>query len=69
MSKFAERLKLLRVEKGLTQMQLAKETNISQTAISAYEKRRNRPSDDIIILFCKYFKVTSDYLLGLSDTF
>ncbi len=67
MSKFAERLKELRMEKGLTQEKLSKETNISQTTISAYETRRNRPSDDIIVIFCKYFGVSADYILGLED--
>ncbi len=39
-SKFAERLKSLRLEKGLTQVQPAKMTNLAQTTISAYEKRK-----------------------------
>ncbi len=67
MSKFSQRLKEMRVEKGLTQMQLAQATHVSQTAISGYEIGRNRPTDEIIIVFCQYFHVSADYLLGLVD--
>ena len=66
-SKFAERLKSLRLERGLTQVQLAKMTNLAQTTISAYEKRRNSPSDETIIILCKFFGVSADYILGLED--
>jgi len=67
MSKFAERLKELRLEKKLTQEQLAKETNIAQTTISSYEVDRSLPKIDAIIILCRYFNVTSDYLIGLVD--
>ena len=67
MSKFAERLKELRQEKGLTQTQLAQATHMGQTTISAYEAKRNHPSDDVIIVFCKFFDVSSDYILWLKD--
>ena len=63
-SKFAERLKSLRLEKGLTQVQPAKMTNLAQTTISAYEKRKS-PSDETIIILCKFFGVSADYILGL----
>ena len=67
-SKFAERLKSLRLEKGLTQVQPAKMTNLAQTTISsAYEKRRNSPSDETIIILCKFFGVSADYILRLED--
>lgn len=66
-SKFAERLKELRIEKHLSQEKLEIETKISQTAISAYERRVARPTDDVIIAFCHFFKVSADYLLGLTD--
>ncbi len=67
MSKFGERLKELRQEKHLTQDQLADKTGISQGSISAYELNKARPTDEVIISFCKFFGVTSDYILGLED--
>lgn len=67
MSKFAERLKELRQEQNLSQRDLAKATKIAQGSISGYESGTNRPSDEVIITFCKFFKVSSDFMLGLSD--
>ncbi len=69
MSKFAERLKELRLENKLTQDMLAEQTGITQSSISAYELKKARPTDEVIITFCKFFKVSADYLLGLSDNY
>ena len=66
-NKFAERLKELRNEKGLTQKQLSKETGIAQSTLSMYEVGTNSPRLDLIIILCRYFNVTSDYLIGLVD--
>lgn len=68
-NKFAERLKELRIEKGLTQSQLALNLNeqISQRAISDYEHNRRTPSIDAAIILARYFKVSVDYLVGNTD--
>ena len=62
-----ERLKELRVEKELSQMDLAKATGISAGAIGFWETGKRIPNALAIITLAKYFGVTSDYLLGLSD--
>ena len=67
MNKFSERLKELRIENNLTQSKLSKETNISQSAIVRWELNQRAPSVDNIITLAKFFKVTSDYLIGLED--
>ncbi len=67
MNKFAERLKELRIEKGLTQKQLADELQISQAIISLYEKNVRTPTIDVVITLCTFFKVSADYLIGLED--
>lgn len=67
MNKFAERLKELRQEKNLTQTELAKETGLSQTGIGKWESNKRTPSIDVVIILCNYFKVSSDYLIGLED--
>lgn len=67
MNKFAERLKELRVEKGLSIIQLAKETNLSKSAVSYWENCERIPNALAIITLCKYFNVSADYLLGLED--
>ena len=67
MDKFIERLKELRAEKKLTQSQLAKETGLSQSAIAFWENGQRIPNALAIITLCKYFQVSSDFLLGVSD--
>ena len=67
LSKFNERLKDLRQDKKLTQTKLSELTGISQSMISAYELNQTRPTDYVIITFCKFFGVSADYILGLTD--
>ncbi len=67
MEVFVERLKELRIEKGLSLVQLAKETGISKSAISFWENGDRIPTALNIITLAKYFEVSSDYLLGLED--
>lgn len=66
-NKFAERLKELRLEKGLSQHALAKETGYSQAAIARWESGTQTPNIDVAITFAKYFNISADYLLGLTD--
>lgn len=67
MEKFAERLKELRVEKNLSQRELAKETGYSQAAIARWEAKLQIPNIEVAIDLSSYFGVSSDYLLGLED--
>lgn len=62
-----DRLADLRKDKGLTQQDLAKELNISYHTISSYETNRSNPDDEIKIKIAKFFNVSLDYLLGLTD--
>ena len=67
MEKFVERLKELRIEKGLTQTQLAKELRVNQRTISNWEVGERQPDLDTLEVIAKYFNVSYDYLLGLTD--
>ena len=67
MDKFAERLKELRLEKGITQDKLAAETGLSQAALANWENGRRSPTAAAVIVLAKYFNVTTDYLLGVTD--
>ncbi len=60
-------IKLLRKEKGVSQMQMAKKLNCSQRAYSHYEAGDRDIPANILIALAKYFEVSVDYLLGLSD--
>ncbi len=64
---YSERIKELRQAEKLSQAQLAEKTGLSQSAIAAWEVGTNSPTATAIIILAKYFDVTSDYLLGLSD--
>lgn len=64
---YGQRLKELRLERGLSQTELATELNISQRAVSHYENEEHDLSTDLIISICKFFGVSADYLLGLKD--
>ena len=70
---FAQRFKELRIEKGLTQQQLAEDFNskyghtFSKPSISQYENGRRTPENKALKNFADYFNVSIDYLLGVSD--
>ena len=64
---YGQRIKELRKEKGITQTELAQILNTTQKTISKYERESLDLNTSVIIALCKYFNVTSDYLLGLCD--
>ena len=64
---FSERLKTLRIEKGLTQSQLAQELGISNKTVSVYEKGTSLPTFDTLAKIASYFDTTTDFLIGYSD--
>ncbi|MBO5179245.1 MAG: helix-turn-helix transcriptional regulator [Clostridia bacterium] len=61
----AEKLRKLRIEKGLTQKQLADELNISLSALSNYEdvKSPRIPRNDVLKIIADYFTVDIGYLI------
>lgn len=61
------RIKLLRTQKGLTQVQLAKLMNISQSNLSGWESEKWQPDNDSLIKLANYFDVSIDYLLGREE--
>lgn len=65
MNKFAERLKELRIEKNLSQAQLANATGLSHTAIVYWESEKRVPNANAVIILAEFFDVTTDYLLGV----
>lgn len=61
---FGKKLKEQRRAHGLSQMQLATATGISQSAIAKWELERTEPTASMIIALAKFFGVTTDSLLG-----
>ena len=66
MSLFAERLKLLKDESGISQKDLADDLGISAPQLSYFTKGRE-PNFDKLIDIADYFDVTVDYLVGKSN--
>lgn len=65
---FSEKLKLLRKEKGLSQIELAKKLNISRQSISNYENGLRFPNDEkLIVKISDFFNVSIDYLFGKTN--
>lgn len=63
----AERIKELRLEKGLSVLQMANELHISHTSIIRWENGSRVPNIENLIILAKYYKVTIDYICGLED--
>ena len=64
MESFGERLKELRQERNLSQVQLAKEVDVGKSIISLWEKNECEPTLSKLIALSEYFGVTIDYLAG-----
>ena len=64
-----EKLKDLRVERRLTLEQLAEETGISKSALGKYEADDYKDiSPFSIVTLAKYYGVSTDYLMGMTET-
>lgn len=61
------RIKQLRIEKGISQQGLADLLNIAQQTISSYEKGTREPDSELLKTLSEYFNVSIDYLLGNTD--
>lgn len=61
------RLKLLRKQKGISQLKLAMDLNMNQNSISRYENGEREADYRTLILFADYFNVSIDYLLERTD--
>ena len=64
---FADRIKSLRLEKGVGQNKLAEDLNLSNASISYWETGKQIPSAEVIYKMAKYFEVSADYILGITD--
>ena len=62
-----ERLKKLREAKGLTQLRLAMELNVSQETISGYEIGKAVPPAEMLIKLADALDSSVDYILGRTD--
>ena len=68
LSKFAIILSQLRKERGISQKKAATDSGISQALLSHYEQGIRECGLDFVIKCSEYYGVTTDYLLGVSDS-
>lgn len=64
----ADRIKMLRENRGLTQTELAKHLGITRSSVNAWELGISVPSTQYIVDLAYLFKVSTDYLLGVEKT-
>ena len=62
-----EKLRRLRIQRNLTQEEMAEALNISLEHLSKMERGKRKPSIDLIIAMACYFHVSTDYLLMGKD--
>ena len=67
LSMIGKRIKELRLELKISQETLAEAIKVHASAVSLWESEKTEPKASYIVSLAKYFNVTSDYLLGLSD--
>lgn len=62
-----ERLSEIRKDHGQTQADLANQLEVTLSAVRSWEQEKSSPSHEMLVKICKYYQISSDYLLGLSN--
>ena len=62
-----ETIRNLRTARGISQVELASELGITKQCVSNWENDNILPSIEMLVKISKYFKVSTDYLLGLDN--
>ena len=64
---YAERMRNLRQDNDLSQNIVADMLGVAQTTYSQYELEKRPMPIDYLIALCKFYNVSADYMLGLSN--
>lgn len=64
---FSERLKKLRKDAGLTQVDVAEKLGVSQPAYASWERGIKKPTQENLVKLSKILYVSVDYLLGNTE--
>lgn len=62
-----QRIRNLREDNDLTQQNVADELHINRRTYAAYENGINSMTPETLIKIAKFYNVSVDYLLGLTD--
>lgn len=66
-AKYIKRLRDLREDRDMTQQEIADILGTSQTMYARYERGANELPIHHLVTLCKYYNVSSDFVLGLDD--
>ena len=66
-STFPERLKELRLEKGLSHMKLSEQAGVSSSSIGHWELGQRIPNLNDVVKLAQFFNVTVGYIAGVED--
>ena len=64
---YIQRMRNLREDNDKTQQQIADYLGTSQTMYARYERGANELPIHHLLALCKYYNVSADYILGLSN--
>ena len=64
---FGERLRQIRTQKGESREALVQAIGVSVSQISEMENGRKGTTLEKLVLLCRHYQVSADYLLGLTD--
>lgn len=64
---FCDRLKKIRTQSGLSQLDLAKKLFVTQQAVARWESNKNTPNPETLIKISEILNVSVDYLVGRID--
>lgn len=64
----ADKIKLLRESRGLTQADLARKLGVTRSGVNAWEMGITVPSTQFVTALAEVFDVSSDYLLGIEKS-
>ena len=61
-----ERIRQLRCQRNLSQIELARQLGVSKSVVSSYENNVHFPPYDVLLKIARLFNVSTDYLLNAS---
>lgn len=68
MKSLGHRIKYLREKNNISQIEFSKKIGVSNTVLSRYESGDRKPDYETLQLIADFFEVSTDYLLGRTDT-
>ncbi|WP_317380873.1 helix-turn-helix transcriptional regulator [uncultured Intestinimonas sp.] len=64
---FAERVRVLRKQRGMSQKELGEAIGLSHKSISTIESGSRTTTLEKLVMLARFFQVSTDYLLGLCE--